>query len=179
MHRKDFRCLLRLRVRWAEVDMQKIVFNGHYLTYIDTAMSEYWRAVALPYEAAMQVLGGEMVVKKATLEYHAPARVDDALQVGMRCAHLGNSSCRFIAAIFRDDKLLVSRARKIERFFSQPMFVAEQFTNIPGKYVPLRETVRGFREILDGKHDDLPEQAFHMVGTIEDAVEKAQSLMSA
>jgi F-type H+-transporting ATPase subunit beta len=78
-----------------------------------------------------------------------------------------------------DDKLLVSRARKIERFFSQPMFVAEQFTNIPGKYVPLRETVRGFREILDGKHDDLPEQAFHMVGTIEDAVEKAQSLMSA
>ena len=105
MHRKDFRCLLRLRVRWAEVDMQKIVFNGHYLTYIDTAMSEYWRAVALPYEAAMQVLGGEMVVKKATLEYHAPARVDDALQVGMRCAHLGNSSCRFIAAIFRDDKL--------------------------------------------------------------------------
>ncbi|WP_144732550.1 YbgC/FadM family acyl-CoA thioesterase [Extensimonas perlucida] len=108
MHRKDFRCLLRLRVRWAEVDMQKIVFNGHYLTYIDTAMSEYWRAVALPYEAAMQVLGGEMVVKKATLEYHAPARVDDALQVGMRCAHLGNSSCRFIAAIFRDDKPLVS-----------------------------------------------------------------------
>lgn len=108
MHRKDFRCLLRLRVRWAEVDMQKIVFNGHYLTYIDTAMSEYWRAVALPYEAAMQVLGGEMVVKKATLEYHAPARVDDALQVGMRCAQLGNSSCRFIAAIFRDDKLLVS-----------------------------------------------------------------------
>ncbi len=78
-----------------------------------------------------------------------------------------------------DDKLIVSRARKIERFFSQPMFVAEQFTNIPGKYVPLRETVRGFREILDGKHDDLPEQAFHMVGTIEDAVEKAQSLMSA
>lgn len=78
-----------------------------------------------------------------------------------------------------DDKLLVSRARKIERFFSQPMFVAEQFTNIPGKYVPLRETVRGFREILDGKHDDLPEQAFHMVGTIEDAVEKAHTLMSA
>jgi F-type H+-transporting ATPase subunit beta len=75
-----------------------------------------------------------------------------------------------------DDKLLVSRARKIERFFSQPMFVAEQFTNIPGTYVPLRETVRGFREILDGKHDDLPEQAFHMVGTIEDAVLKADQL---
>jgi F-type H+-transporting ATPase subunit beta len=76
-----------------------------------------------------------------------------------------------------DDKLTVSRARKIERF-SQPMFVAEQFTGIPGTYVPLRETVRGFREILDGKHDDLPEQAFMMIGTIEDAIEKADRLSS-
>lgn len=75
-----------------------------------------------------------------------------------------------------DDKLIVSRARKIERFFSQPMFVAEQFTGTPGRYVPLRDTVRGFREILDGKHDDLPEQAFMMVGTIEDAMEKAERL---
>jgi F-type H+-transporting ATPase subunit beta len=75
-----------------------------------------------------------------------------------------------------DDKLIVSRARKIERFFSQPMFVAEQFTGIPGSYVPLRETVRGFREILDGKHDDLPEQAFMLVGTIEDAIAKAEQL---
>jgi len=78
-----------------------------------------------------------------------------------------------------DDKLLVSRARKIERFFSQPMYVAEQFTGIPGKYVPLRETVRGFREVLEGKHDDLPEQAFHMVGTIEEAVDKAEKLAQA
>ena len=75
-----------------------------------------------------------------------------------------------------DDKLIVARARKIERFFSQPMFVAEQFTGIPGRYVPLRDTVRGFREILDGKHDDLPEQAFLMVGTIEDAIDKADRL---
>jgi F-type H+-transporting ATPase subunit beta len=75
-----------------------------------------------------------------------------------------------------DDKLIVTRARKIERFFSQPMFVAEQFTGIPGTYVPLRETVRGFREILDGKHDDLPESAFHMVGNIDAAVEKAARL---
>jgi F-type H+-transporting ATPase subunit beta len=75
-----------------------------------------------------------------------------------------------------EDKLVVSRARKIERFFSQPMFVAEQFTSIPGKYVPLRDTIRSFRAILDGKHDDLPEQAFHMVGTIEDAVEKARQM---
>lgn len=75
-----------------------------------------------------------------------------------------------------DDKLIVSRARKIEKFFSQPMFVAEQFTGMPGVYVPLRETVRSFREILDGKHDDLPEQAFVMVGSIDDAVEKAKKL---
>ena len=75
-----------------------------------------------------------------------------------------------------DDKLIVSRARKVERFFSQPMFVAEQFTGRPGKYVPMRETVRGFREILDGKYDDLPEQAFYMVGSIEEAVEQAKKM---
>ena len=75
-----------------------------------------------------------------------------------------------------DDKLIVSRARKIERYFSQPFFVAERFTGIPGRYVPLRETIRGFREILEGKHDDLPEQAFMMVGTIEDARAKAENL---
>jgi len=75
-----------------------------------------------------------------------------------------------------EDKLIVSRARKIERFFSQPMSVAQQFTGLEGRYVPLKETVRGFREILDGKHDDLPEQAFMMVGTIEEAAEKAERL---
>ncbi len=81
-----------------------------------------------------------------------------------------------IDELSEDDKLLVARARRIERFFSQPMFVAERFTNLPGRYVPLRETVRGFKEILEGKHDDLPEQAFHMVGTIEQAREKAEQL---
>jgi F-type H+-transporting ATPase subunit beta len=75
-----------------------------------------------------------------------------------------------------DDKLIVARARKIERFFSQPMYVATQFTGLDGRYVPLRETVRGFREILDGQHDDLPEQAFMMVGTIDEAREKADRL---
>ena len=75
-----------------------------------------------------------------------------------------------------DDKLTVARARKIQRFLTQPMFVAEQFTGTPGKFVKVEESVRGFREILDGKHDDLPEQAFYMVGGIEEAVEKAKSL---
>ena len=77
-----------------------------------------------------------------------------------------------------NDKLTVNRARKIQRFFSQPFSVAEQFTGMKGKYVPLRETIRGFKEILDGLHDDLPEQAFLYVGTIDDAVAKARELMS-
>ncbi len=81
-----------------------------------------------------------------------------------------------IDELSEDDKLIVARARKIERFFSQPFFVAEQFTGTPGRFVPLKETVRGFREILDGKHDDLPEQAFMMVGTIDEVVEKAKRL---
>ncbi len=76
----------------------------------------------------------------------------------------------------QDDKIAVSRARKIERFFSQPMFVAEQFTNMPGKYVPIKETIRGFSEILEGKHDHLPEDAFMLVGTIDEAVEKAERI---
>ena len=75
-----------------------------------------------------------------------------------------------------EDKLTVNRARKIQRFFSQPFSVAEQFTGMQGKYVPLKETVRGFKEILEGKHDDLPEQAFVYVGTIEEAVSKAREL---
>jgi len=81
-----------------------------------------------------------------------------------------------IDELSEDDKLIVARARKIERFFSQPFFVAERFTGIAGRYVPLKETVRGFREILDGNCDDLPEQAFMMAGTIEDVREKAETL---
>jgi F-type H+-transporting ATPase subunit beta len=77
-----------------------------------------------------------------------------------------------------EDKLVVSRARKIQRFLSQPFFVAEQFTGLPGKYVDIKDTVKGFREILDGKHDTLPEQAFYMVGTIEEVIEKAKKLQA-
>ena len=75
-----------------------------------------------------------------------------------------------------EDKLTVNRARKIQRFLSQPFFVAEQFSGISGKYVKLEDTIRGFKEIIEGKHDDLPEQAFYMVGTIEEAIEKAKTL---
>lgn len=84
-----------------------------------------------------------------------------------------------VEELSEDDKLIVSRARKIERFFSQPFYVAQQFTGREGRYVPLRETIRGFREILDGKYDDLPEQAFMMVGTIDEAIERAEELRAA
>jgi F-type H+-transporting ATPase subunit beta len=75
-----------------------------------------------------------------------------------------------------EDKLAVARARKIERFFSQPFHVAEVFTGSPGKYVPLKDTIRGFKGIVDGDYDHLPEQAFYMVGSIEEAAEKAKKL---
>ena len=78
-----------------------------------------------------------------------------------------------------EDKVVVTRARKIERFLSQPNFVAEQFTGTPGQYVSLEDTIAGFAEILDGKHDELPEQAFYMVGTIESAVEKGRKTAEA
>ncbi len=81
-----------------------------------------------------------------------------------------------VEELSEDDKLTVSRARKMQRFLTQPMFVAEPFTGTPGAYTKIEDTVRGFKEILEGKHDDLPEQAFYMVGTIEDAVEKAAQL---
>ncbi len=81
-----------------------------------------------------------------------------------------------IDELSEDDKVAVARARKIERFLSQPFFVAEQFTGTPGKYVPIADTIRGFKEIIDGQHDALPEQAFYMVGTIEEAVERAAQM---
>jgi F-type H+/Na+-transporting ATPase subunit beta len=83
-----------------------------------------------------------------------------------------------VEELSEDDKLTVARARKMQRFLTQPMFVAEPFTGFPGKYTKIEDTVRGFQEILDGKHDDLPEQAFYMVGTIEDAVAKSAQLRS-
>lgn len=79
-----------------------------------------------------------------------------------------------IDELSEEDKLTVSRARKVQRFLSQSFSVAEQFTGLPGKYVPLKETIRGFAEIIDGKHDDLPESAFLFVGTIDEAIEKAK-----
>jgi YbgC/YbaW family acyl-CoA thioester hydrolase len=108
MKRQDFRFFHRLRVRWAEVDMQKIVFNAHYLMYFDTAVADYWRALALPYEEAMHQLGGDLYVKKATVEFSASARMDDRLDVALKCGRIGNSSMAFTGAIFRGDELLIT-----------------------------------------------------------------------
>ena len=108
LKRSDFRFFHRLRVRWAEVDMQKIVFNAHYLMYFDTAISDYWRALALPYEASMHQLGGDLYVVKATVEFHASAQLDDQIDVAMKCSRIGSSSITFTGAIFRGDQHLIT-----------------------------------------------------------------------
>jgi len=107
MNRSEYRFFERLRVRWVEVDLQKIVFNGHYLMYIDTAAGGYWRAMALPYAATLEALDGDLFVRKSTLEHHASARYDDLLDIGIRCARIGNSSLVFEAAVWRAEELLV------------------------------------------------------------------------
>src|SRR5664279_5691414 len=108
MERSVFRHFEPLRVRWAEIDAQQIVFNGHYLMYFDTAIAGYWRALALPYAATMASLGGDMFVRKATLEYLASARYDDRLDIAVRCDRVGTSSITFMGAAFRGDELLVT-----------------------------------------------------------------------
>lgn len=108
LQRSDFRFFHRLRVRWAEVDMQRIVFNAHYLMYFDTAISDYWRALALPYTEAMEQLEGDLYVVKATIEFHASATLDDQIEVAMRCTRIGSSSITFSGAIFRGDQHLIS-----------------------------------------------------------------------
>lgn len=105
--RSSFRHFERLRVRWAEIDAQNIVFNGHYLMYVDTAISGWWRAMALPYAPTMAALDGDFYVKKSSLEYHASARLDDLIDVGVRAARFGNSSMLLESGVFRGDTLLV------------------------------------------------------------------------
>ena len=109
MPRTDFVCAPTLRVRWAEVDMQKIVFNGHYLTYIDTAIAEYWREIGLPYpHGYVERYGSDIFLRKATVEYLGSARYDDELAVCCRVAKLGRSSMTFHFEIYRAADLLIS-----------------------------------------------------------------------
>jgi acyl-CoA thioester hydrolase len=108
MARSDFAFSHRLRVRWAEVDRQGIVFNGHYLTYFDVGIAEYWRSIGYPYPDALLAHGSDMFVKKATLEYHGPAHYDDELDVLVRVARIGRSSVQFLLEIHRGDACLIS-----------------------------------------------------------------------
>jgi acyl-CoA thioester hydrolase len=108
MAHEDFAFFHSLRVRWSEVDMQGIVFNGHYLTYFDVAFTEYWRAADLPNVLQQAQDGRELFARKVTIEYQAPARFDDLLDIGVRCAGFGRSSVRFVMEIRRGDAHLVS-----------------------------------------------------------------------
>ena len=98
--------------------MQKIVFNPHYLMYFDCAIADYWRALAMPYEAAMQLLDGDIFLRKTTVEFNASARMDDRLDVALRCDRIGNSSMTFVGAIFRDGQLL--NAGELVYVFADP-----------------------------------------------------------
>ncbi|SCK55995.1 acyl-CoA thioester hydrolase, YbgC/YbaW family [Variovorax sp. HW608] len=158
LKKSDFRIFHRLRVRWAEVDMQKIVFNAHYLMYFDTAIADYWRAMALPYEEAMLAFGGDLYVRKATVEFNASARADDLLDVGMKCVRVGNSSILFLGGLFRGDELLVS---------CELVYVFADPATQTSKPVPplLREILAGYeagepmREVVTGGWDALGEGA--------------------
>jgi YbgC/YbaW family acyl-CoA thioester hydrolase len=156
--RHRFRLLHRLRVRWAEVDLQRIVFNPHYLMYIDTAFTEYWRALAIPYEMIPALLGGDLYVKKSTLEYHGSARLDDLLDVGVSCSRIGTSSMVFQAGIFRDEQLLVSG--EMVYVFADP--ATQRSKPVPE---PLREMLQSFEagvspiEVRVGNWAELGDQA--------------------
>ena len=139
MNPQDFRFSHRLRVRWVEVDMQQIVFNGHYLMYFDTAVTDYWRSLAMPYAETMRQLGGDMFVKKASVDYHASAEMDDFLQVCMRCDRIGNSSMTFVGAIFRGDELLITS--ELVYVFADP--VAKKSAPVPPA---LRDLLEGFEK---------------------------------
>ena len=139
MQRQDFRFFHPLRVRWVEVDMQKIVFNGHYLMYFDTAVGDYWRHLVLPYEQTMHDLGGDLYVVKSTLEYKASAVYDDLLHIGMRCQRIGNSSITFQACAFRGNQVLVT---------GELVYVYADPTTQTAKPVPqeLRDSMLGFEQ---------------------------------
>ncbi|TAF82506.1 MAG: YbgC/FadM family acyl-CoA thioesterase [Curvibacter sp.] len=166
--RNDFRFFHTLRVRWSEVDMQRIVFNAHYLTYLDTAMADYWRALAVPYEAAMVMLEGDLYVKKATVEYHASARYDEVLQVGLRCLRIGTSSITFQGAVFHGDVLLITA--ELIYVFADPASqksrpVPEALRALLTGYeagVPLIQTHTGSWESLGGRITPLRHRVFNL-----------------
>lgn len=108
MARADFRFSHTLRVRWAEVDMQNIVFNGHYLTYFDVGVTEYYRAIGKPYPDAILAEGSDLYAKKAEIEYHVSAEYDDVIDVCVRVSRIGRSSFEFTIELYRASELLVT-----------------------------------------------------------------------
>lgn len=156
--RSDYRFLDRLRVRWVEVDMQKIVFNGHYLMYFDTAVAGYWRAMALPYHDTMEYLAGDLYVRKATVEYHASAQYDDQLDIGIRTQRIGNSSLLLSCGAFRGEQLLVGG--ELVYVFADPATMTSQ--PVPQQ---LREVLEAFEagkpmvEVRLGRWSELGEAA--------------------
>jgi YbgC/YbaW family acyl-CoA thioester hydrolase len=166
MKRNEFKFFERLRVRWAEIDAQKIVFNGHYLMYIDTAVAGFWRALALPYAQAMERLGGDLYVRKATLEYAASAVYDDVIDVGVRVARIGQSSILFSAAVFRREQLLVGA--ELVYVFADP--AAQRAKPVPAalrdlleaheKGAPMLELRCGSWEALRGEAQPLRRAVF-------------------
>ena len=151
---ESFRFSHRLRVRWAEVDMQKIVFNAHYLMYFDSALADYWRTLALPYEQAMQELGGELYLKKSVVEHHASARFDDFLDVGVQCQKIGNSSIFFQGAIYRGDDLLMTC--ELIYVFANP--ITQRSCPVPDALRHVLESFEDGRPVLTlktGNWDDL------------------------
>jgi YbgC/YbaW family acyl-CoA thioester hydrolase len=158
MKRSDFRHIERLRVRWSEVDLQKVVFNGHYLTYFDTAVAGYWRALATPYAKTMEQLGGDLFVRKATVEYEGSARYDDVLDLGMRCTRIGTSSMIFNGAAFRQDVLLVKC--ELVYVFADPH--TQTSRSVPEKLRAVLQAFEAGEPMVDvrlGSWPDLAEQA--------------------
>ena len=124
-----------LRVRWAEVDKQDIVFNGHYLNYFDVAITEYWRCIGAPYPALIERWGTDLFVVKASIDYHGPARYDDILDIGVRVARIGNSSMQFALGIFLGDRHLIAG----ELVYVNAVPATRKATRVPS----------GLRELID------------------------------
>jgi acyl-CoA thioester hydrolase len=108
LYKNDYPLRHPLRVRWAEVDAQNIVFNAHYLAYFDIGITEYWRAIGLPYPDSIQGTEGDLFVVKSVINYHAPARYDDMIEICVHAGKVGNSSMTFAMAIYRADECLVT-----------------------------------------------------------------------
>jgi YbgC/YbaW family acyl-CoA thioester hydrolase len=160
----DFSFIHPLRVRWVEVDAQQVVFNGHYLMYLDTAMSEFWRACGLPYPDAFATVQGDVFVRSNSLQYHAPARLDDRLDIGVRCERIGNSSITMSWAAWAQGRLLVT---------GEAVYV---FTSLAtGKSAPVPESVRAQLQALALKQ---PVHALRS-GTWADLAEGARAVRTA